>query len=53
MGPNFFKKTLWIDFQREEGGKTGGKRKRERERERFQFVVPFIYALIGLFLYVP
>ena len=52
MGPNFKKKLYGLIFRERKGEKREG-RERERERERCQFVVPFIYALIGLFLYVP
>ena len=38
-------KFIFLIWQRE--------RERERERERDWFVVPFIYAFIGFFLYVP
>ena len=41
--PKYFKKKMILER----------KRKEERERERREFVVPFIYAFTGCFLYVP
>ena len=48
---NYFRER---EEEREERWKEGeGDRKVGREREKYRFVVPFIDALIGGFLYVP